>query len=71
VPIAMTQEQQATERAAVGGGPALDEAVERLLAAGAAVNPFYSERTGVHVSNAPVVALLESVPGLPRESTAR
>jgi 3-oxochol-4-en-24-oyl-CoA dehydrogenase len=57
-PIAMAT--LATERTAMGGGPALDEVTERLLAAGGAVNPLYSERTGVHVSSALAVALVES-----------
>jgi 3-oxochol-4-en-24-oyl-CoA dehydrogenase len=48
----------ATERTAIGGGPALDEGVERLLAAGGAVNPLFAERTGVHVAGALAVALL-------------
>jgi len=47
----------ATERTAIGGGPALDEEVERLLAAGGAVNPLFAERSGVHVANARAVAL--------------
>jgi alkylation response protein AidB-like acyl-CoA dehydrogenase len=46
----------ATEREAIG--TATDEAVEKLLAAGGADNPFYSERTGVHVSSALAVAVL-------------
>ena len=49
----------ATERVAMGGGPALDEAVQRLLAAGAAVNSVFAERTGVHVSSTLAVALLD------------
>jgi 3-oxochol-4-en-24-oyl-CoA dehydrogenase len=48
----------ATERTAIGGGRALDEAVERLLAAGAAASPLFAERTGVHVAGALAVALL-------------
>jgi 3-oxochol-4-en-24-oyl-CoA dehydrogenase len=48
----------ATERTAIGRGPALDEAVQRLLAAGGAVNPLFAERTGVHVASAMAVALL-------------
>jgi 3-oxochol-4-en-24-oyl-CoA dehydrogenase len=48
----------ATERTAIGGGPALDEGVERLLVAGGAVNPLFAERTGVHVASALAVALL-------------
>ncbi|HJY61199.1 MAG TPA: hypothetical protein VJ418_32865, partial [Streptosporangiaceae bacterium] len=37
-----------TERVAIGTGQ--DEAVQTLLAAGSAENPFFSERTGVHVA---------------------
>jgi 3-oxochol-4-en-24-oyl-CoA dehydrogenase len=48
----------ATERTAIGGGPTLDEGMERLLAAGGAVNPLFAERTGVHVAGALAVALL-------------
>jgi 3-oxochol-4-en-24-oyl-CoA dehydrogenase len=48
----------AAERTAIGGGPAPDEAVERLLAAGAAASPLFAERTGVHVAGALAVALL-------------
>jgi 3-oxochol-4-en-24-oyl-CoA dehydrogenase len=55
----------ATERVAMGGGPALDEAVERLLAAGAAASPIFAERTGVHVSNTMAIALLELRPAHP------
>jgi hypothetical protein len=44
---------------------------QALQAAGGAVNPFFSERTGVRVSNAPVVALLEPVLGPPKQSAAR
>src|SRR5271165_7398435 len=47
----------ATERVAMGGGQ--DEALQNLLAAGAAVNPDYAERTGVHVATGRSVALLE------------
>jgi 3-oxochol-4-en-24-oyl-CoA dehydrogenase len=47
----------ATERVAMGGGR--DEAVQKLLAAGGAVNPDYAERTGVHVATGQAVALLE------------
>ena len=47
----------ATERVAMGAGP--DEAVQKLLAAGGAVNPDYAERTGVHVATGRAVALLE------------
>jgi 3-oxochol-4-en-24-oyl-CoA dehydrogenase len=49
----------ATERVAMGGGPALDEATARLLAAGAAVNSDFAERAGVHVSGTLAVALLD------------
>jgi alkylation response protein AidB-like acyl-CoA dehydrogenase len=47
----------ATERVAMGAGP--DEAVQKLLAAGGAVNADYAERTGVHVATGQAVALLE------------
>jgi alkylation response protein AidB-like acyl-CoA dehydrogenase len=47
----------ATERVAMGGGR--DEALQKLLAAGGAVNPDYAERTGVHVATGQAVALLE------------
>ena len=47
----------ATERVAMGGGQ--DEAVQKLLAAGGAVNPDYAERTGVHVATGQAVALLD------------
>jgi alkylation response protein AidB-like acyl-CoA dehydrogenase len=50
----------ATERQAIG--TATDEAVEKLLAAGGAENPFYTERTGFHVSVALAVALLDARP---------
>jgi hypothetical protein len=43
----------------MGGGPALDEATVRLLAAGAAVNSVFAERAGVHVSGTLAVALLD------------
>ena len=45
----------ATERVTMGGGPALDEAVERLLA----VNPVLNERAGFHVASGMVIPLLE------------
>jgi len=47
----------ATERVAMGGGQ--DEALQSLLAAGAAVNSDYAERAGVHVASGRAVALLE------------
>jgi alkylation response protein AidB-like acyl-CoA dehydrogenase len=47
----------ATERVAMGGGR--DGALQKLLAAGGAVNPDYAERTGVHVASGQAVALLE------------
>jgi 3-oxochol-4-en-24-oyl-CoA dehydrogenase len=50
----------ATERQAIG--TATDEAVDKLLAAGGAENPFYTERTGFHVSVALAVALLDARP---------
>jgi alkylation response protein AidB-like acyl-CoA dehydrogenase len=46
----------ATERVAIGTGQ--DEAVQTLLAAGGAENPFFSERTGVHVATSLSIALL-------------
>jgi alkylation response protein AidB-like acyl-CoA dehydrogenase len=46
----------ATERVAIGTGQ--DEAVQTLLAAGSAENPFFSERTGVHVATSLSIALL-------------
>ena len=46
----------ATERVAIGTGP--DEAVQSLLAAGGALNPLFSERTGVHVATSLSIALL-------------
>jgi 3-oxochol-4-en-24-oyl-CoA dehydrogenase len=49
----------ATERTAMGAGPAVDEAVERLLAAGGAADPVFAERTGVHVSGSLAAALLD------------
>ena len=45
-----------TERVAIGTGQ--DEAVQTLLAAGSAENPFFSERTGVHVATSLSIALL-------------
>ncbi len=47
----------ATERVAMGSGQ--DEAVQKLLAAGGAVNPDYAERTGVHVASGRAVASLD------------
>jgi alkylation response protein AidB-like acyl-CoA dehydrogenase len=46
----------ATERVAIGSGQ--DEAVQKLLAAGGAANPYYAERTGLHVATGLSVALL-------------
>jgi 3-oxochol-4-en-24-oyl-CoA dehydrogenase len=46
----------ATERVAIGRGQ--DEAVAALLAAGGAANPFYAERTGLHVATAMSIAAL-------------
>jgi alkylation response protein AidB-like acyl-CoA dehydrogenase len=48
----------ATEREAIGA--VSDEAVQELLAAGAADNPFYTERTGALVAGALAVALLDA-----------
>jgi alkylation response protein AidB-like acyl-CoA dehydrogenase len=47
----------ATERVAMGAGQ--DEAVQKLLAAGGAVNTDYAERTGLHLATGRAVALLE------------
>ena len=44
----------AAERVAIGTGQ--DEAVQTLLAAGGAENPFFSERTGVHVATSLSIA---------------
>ena len=41
---------------AIGTGQ--DEAVQTLLAAGSALNPLFSERTGVHVATTPSIAAL-------------
>jgi alkylation response protein AidB-like acyl-CoA dehydrogenase len=46
----------ATERVAIGTGQ--DEDVQNLLAAGGAKNPFFSERTGVHVATSRSIAAL-------------
>ena len=46
----------ASERVAIGTGQ--DEAVQTLLAAGSAENPFFSERTGVHVATSLSIAAL-------------
>jgi 3-oxochol-4-en-24-oyl-CoA dehydrogenase len=46
----------ATERVAIGRGQ--DEAVAALLAAGGAANPFFAERTGLHVATAMSIAAL-------------
>ena len=46
----------AAERVAIGTGQ--DEAVQTLLAAGGAENPFFSERTGVHVATSLSIAAL-------------
>jgi alkylation response protein AidB-like acyl-CoA dehydrogenase len=46
----------AAERVAIGSGQ--DEAVQALLAAGGAVNPLYSERTGLHVATGMSLAAL-------------
>jgi alkylation response protein AidB-like acyl-CoA dehydrogenase len=46
----------ASERVAIGTGQ--DEAVQTLLAAGGAENPFFSERTGVHVATSLSIAAL-------------
>ncbi len=47
----------ATERVAMGSGQ--DEAVQKLLAAGGAVNQDYAERTSLHVAAGRAVAVLE------------
>jgi hypothetical protein len=54
---------------AIGTGQ--DEGVQTLLAAGGALNPLFSERTGVHVAPSLSIAalgqtVLERVLGLPR-----
>jgi hypothetical protein len=51
VAIAITPDQQASLRDSA-------EAVQTLLAAGGAENPFFSERTGVHVATSLSSALL-------------